>query len=74
LNHQYARAFGHKRLVDALAKLYGPLLGREIDPMNEILITGGAYGALFYALMSNVGRGDEVHAGSGKSLNSFTSA
>ena len=28
---------GHPRLVNALAKLYSPLHGREIDPMNEVL-------------------------------------
>lgn len=28
--------------------------------MNEVLVTGGAYGALFYTIMSNIGKGDEV--------------
>ncbi|CAG7721451.1 unnamed protein product [Allacma fusca] len=58
--HQYARAYGHPRLVKALASLYGGAIGRQIDPWTEILVTGGAYGALFYTVMSNVGRGDEV--------------
>ncbi len=48
------------RLVKALAKLYGPLVNREIDPLTEVLVTGGAYGALYYSIMSNVGKGDEV--------------
>jgi len=47
--------------VKALASLYGKLLDREIDPMNEVLVAGGAYGALFYTIMSNVGKGDEVN-------------
>ena len=37
--HQYTRSYGHPRLVNALAKLYGKLLNRQIDAMNEILIT-----------------------------------
>lgn len=28
--------------------------------MTEVLVTGGAYPALFCAIMSNVGKGDEV--------------
>jgi len=56
----YKTLKGHPRLVKALATLYGKMLDRVIDPMNEILVTGGAYGALFYAIMSNVGKGDEV--------------
>lgn len=27
---------GHPRLVNALAKMYGKLYDREIDPMNEV--------------------------------------
>jgi len=51
---------GHVRLVKALAQLYGKLLNREIDPLNEVIVTGGAYGALFYTIMSNIGPGEEV--------------
>jgi len=43
-----------------VAALYGKLVNTQIDPMSEVLITPGAYGALFYAIMSNVGPGDEV--------------
>jgi kynurenine--oxoglutarate transaminase/cysteine-S-conjugate beta-lyase/glutamine--phenylpyruvate transaminase len=46
--------------VNALAKLYGTLISRAIDSMEEVLITGGAYGALYFAVLSNVGIGDEV--------------
>ena len=27
---------GHPRLVNALAKMYGKIYDREIDPMNEV--------------------------------------
>ena len=27
---------GHPRLVNALAKMYGKVYSREIDPMNEV--------------------------------------
>lgn len=42
---------GHPRLVQNLAKLYSPLIGRELDPINEILVTSGAYEALFSAIL-----------------------
>lgn len=51
---------GHKRLVDALAKLYSKVTGIEIDPMTEMLISTGASGALYTALNSFVDSGDEV--------------
>jgi len=51
---------GHPRLVKALAGMYGKLIGREINPMSEVLVTVGAYGSLFATFMSMVGPGDEV--------------
>ena len=33
-------------LVTNIAKKYGPILGREIDPLKEVLVTLGANGSL----------------------------
>lgn len=48
------------RLVQAIAKLYSKLLQRELNPLNEILITAGAYEALYSSIMGHVDVGDEV--------------
>ncbi|PAV55754.1 hypothetical protein WR25_03814 [Diploscapter pachys] len=58
--HQYTRGFGHARLVNVLAKLYGDVYGVKIDPMNEILVTVGAYMALYYAFNGWINKGDQV--------------
>ncbi|CAH1733132.1 kynurenine aminotransferase-like isoform X1 [Aphis gossypii] len=59
-SHQYTRGLGHIRLVKALSKLYSSLINREIDPLNEILITVGAYEALFCTIQSTIEVGDEA--------------
>ncbi|XP_013115462.2 kynurenine aminotransferase isoform X2 [Stomoxys calcitrans] len=60
LLHQYTRGFGHMRLVQAIGKLYSKLLKRELNPLNEIIITSGAYEALYSSIMGHVDTGDEV--------------
>ncbi len=60
LLHQYTRGFGHLRLVQAISKLYSQLVHRPIDPQNEVLITSGAYEALYSAIQGHVDVGDEV--------------
>lgn len=58
--NQYARGMGHPRLVKALAQVYGPLFGRELDPMAEIVVTTGATEAIFATIQALVDPGDEV--------------
>ncbi|XP_027733555.1 kynurenine--oxoglutarate transaminase 1 isoform X1 [Empidonax traillii] len=58
--HQYTRAFGHPPLVTALAQLFEKLLGREVDPMTNVMVTVGAYQALFCCFQAFVDEGDEV--------------
>ncbi|CAK1548113.1 unnamed protein product [Leptosia nina] len=60
LLNQYTRGYGHPRLVQNLSKVYSPLINRQLDPMNEILVTNGAYEALFSAILGHVDTGDEV--------------
>jgi len=60
--HQYTRGFGHPRLVNAISDLYSKLInnGHKIDPNKEVLVTDGAYEALFTAILGHVNPGDEV--------------
>uniref|UniRef100_A0A5S6Q4M2 Aminotran_1_2 domain-containing protein n=1 Tax=Trichuris muris TaxID=70415 RepID=A0A5S6Q4M2_TRIMR len=58
--NQYTRGFGYVPLVEVLAKFYSSLLGHRVDPMNEVLITGGAYQALFYSAFAFINSGDEA--------------
>ncbi|CAF3478975.1 unnamed protein product [Rotaria socialis] len=60
LLHQYTRGYGHRRLVDAISNVYSPYFNRKIDPLNEVLITGGAYPSLFNCIHAFVNPGDEV--------------
>ncbi|XP_011362459.1 kynurenine--oxoglutarate transaminase 1 isoform X2 [Pteropus vampyrus] len=58
--YQYTKAFGHPPLTKILASFFGKLLGQEIDPLKNVLVTVGAYGALFTAFQALVDEGDEV--------------
>ncbi|KAL3320284.1 Kynurenine--oxoglutarate transaminase 3 [Cichlidogyrus casuarinus] len=73
LLHQYTRSMGHPRLVQVLAKLYTPFFQcssptkspgtftkeHQLDPLTNIVISGGAYGSLFTAFSALLNSGDE---------------
>lgn len=50
LMNQYTRGFGHPRLVQALAALYSKVTDHSINAFSEVLVTVGAYEALYAAL------------------------
>lgn len=58
--NQYARSAGHPRLANTLAHVYGPLFGRTLDPMREIMVTTGATEGIFATMQAFVDPGDEV--------------
>ncbi|XP_023484846.1 kynurenine--oxoglutarate transaminase 1 isoform X8 [Equus caballus] len=58
--NQYTTAFGYPPLTRILASFFGKLLGQEINPRKNVLVTVGAYGALFTAFQALVDEGDEV--------------
>lgn len=62
LSHQYTRSFGHPRLVRALRHYYSKLRNfhQLVDEKEQILVSVGAYEALFSAVLAFVNPGDEV--------------
>jgi len=57
--NQYCRGFGHAPLVKALADFYSPLLSKPLDPNTEVLVTVGAYYALYAVTQAFINAGDE---------------
>lgn len=57
---QYARGPGARGLVEAIARLWGPSFGRDLDPLAEVTVTVGATEGLFAAAMGLIDPGDEV--------------
>lgn len=61
-NHQYTRTGGHPDLVVEVAKRYGKLIGREINPLTEVIICEGASDAFYGFLEAYIQPGDEIVA------------
>lgn len=51
--------------MKVLAQFFGKLLGRDLDPMTNVMVTVGAYQALFCCFQAFVEEGDEVSSGLG---------
>ncbi|XP_068608682.1 kynurenine--oxoglutarate transaminase 1-like [Brachionichthys hirsutus] len=58
--HQYTKVFGHPPLVKNVAKFFSRIMDREINPSEDVLITVGAFHALYCAIQALVEEGDEV--------------
>ena len=57
---QYPPSPGIPELREAIARRYGPLLGRELDPAAEITVTSGCTEALAAGALGLINPGDEV--------------
>ncbi len=60
--NQYAISSGAPRLKEQVAIDCSVTLGREIDPMREVVVTNGATEAIFDAALAFAGPGDEIVA------------
>ena len=59
-NPMKSRDFGKNNLVESLSKFYSPLFHRTVSPFDEILVTNGAYFALYSICQTIINPGDEV--------------
>lgn len=59
-NHQYTRSFGSLKLVESIARNYKDYFKRNIDPLNEVLVSNGATSLLYCSITALVEEGDEV--------------
>ena len=61
-HNQYNRSFGVAPLVNKIAQVYGPRMGKELNPMKDILVTLGANGTLSSYVNAFSNAGDQVVA------------
>ncbi|KAE8904150.1 hypothetical protein PF005_g11761 [Phytophthora fragariae] len=59
-NNQYTRPGGHVSYVETLAEMYAPLLGRELDPLREVVTFNGAQEGIASIMAALLEPGDEV--------------
>lgn len=60
--NQYARSAANLTLANTLAEKYSEALGRQVNPLNELVVCNGATGAIFNATQAFLNPGDEVIA------------
>ncbi|MBO4896694.1 MAG: pyridoxal phosphate-dependent aminotransferase [Clostridia bacterium] len=58
--HQYSITWGAQNFREALAEKQSALMGREIDPNREIVVTCGSTEAMMAAMMTVTNPGDKV--------------
>ena len=58
--HQYSITWGAQNFREALAEKQSRLMGREIDPNGEIVVTCGSTEAMMAAMMTVANPGDKV--------------
>ena len=58
--HQYSITWGAQNFREALSEKQSPLMGREIDPDTEIVVTCGSTEAMMAAMMTVANPGDKV--------------
>ena len=58
--HQYSITWGAQNFREALAEKQSRLMGRNIDPNSEIVVTCGSTEAMMAAMMTVVNPGDKV--------------
>lgn len=58
--HQYALTWGAQNFRNALAEKQTQLMGRQIDPQREIVVTCGSTEAMMVAMMTIANPGDKV--------------
>ena len=58
--HQYSITWGAQNFREALAEKQSRLMGREIDPNSEIVVTCGSTEAMMAAMMTVTNPGDKV--------------
>ena len=58
--NQYAPTKGRPRLKTAIAEAYSPIMGRQLNPDTEVVVTTGANEGMLSAFMAFIEPGDEV--------------
>jgi kynurenine--oxoglutarate transaminase/cysteine-S-conjugate beta-lyase/glutamine--phenylpyruvate transaminase len=60
VNHQYTRSFGVIPLCESISRNYKQFFHRNINPLNEVLVSPGGVSLLYNTITGFVEPGDEV--------------